>query len=154
MPDVGDQAPDFELRDQSGQPVRLSDYRGKKAVVVVFYPWAFTNTCRGELCDIRDRITDWRTDDVETVAISCDSSPSLRVWGEQQGYEFPLLSDVWPHGAVATAYGVFDENLGVAHRGTFIVDTEGVIRYREVSGLGEARDQDRWRAALEDIGAA
>lgn len=154
MPDVGDPAPDFELRDQSGQPVRLSDYRGKKAVVLVFYPWAFTNTCQGELCGIRDSLDTWRNDDVETLAISVDSSPAHRAWAEQQGYEFPLLSDAWPHGEVAQRYGVFDEDLGIAHRGTFIVDREGTVRYREVSGLGDARDQDAWRVVLDEIGAA
>lgn len=151
---VGDQAPDFELRDQTGQPVRLSDYQGKKAVVLVFYPASFTGVCESEMCAIRDRIDAFRNDDVETIAISVDSSPAHRRWAEEQGFDFPLLADFWPHGEVARTYGVFDEQLGVAVRGTFVIDTDGKVIYTDRNPIPEARDPETWRAALNEIGAA
>jgi peroxiredoxin len=152
--DVGDEAPDFELKDQTGQPVRLSDYRGKKAVVLVFYPFTFTGVCEGELCSIRDEIDVFQSEDVQTLAVSVDSPFAHRVWAEQQGYQFPLLSDFWPHGEVARAYGVFDEALGCALRGTFVIDRDGVVTYTVVNGLPDARDQQAYKDALAAVGAA
>lgn len=150
---VGDAAPDFELKDQTGQPVRLSDYRGKKNVVLVFYPLSFTGVCQGEMCAIRDSIESFRNDQVETIAVSVDSPFVHGRWAEEQGFEFPLLADFWPHGEVARAYGVFEENLGVAVRGTFIIDTEGKVVYTDRNPVPEARDQEQWKTALRDIGA-
>lgn len=150
---VGDPAPDFELLDQTGQPVRLTDYRDKKAVVIVFYPWAFTRTCESEMCAIRDDVESFRNDDVETVAISVDSAPVHRAWAQQEGFEFPILADFWPHGEVSRQYGVFNETLGVAERGTFIVNRDGKVVYTDRSGIPEARDQGQWKAALREIGA-
>ena len=106
--DVGDEAPDFELQDQERQPVRLSSFRGSKNVVVVFYPMSFTPTCQGELCAIRDSLPDFDGEDVQTLAISCDSSAVHRKWAEEEGYRFPILADFWPHGEVARTYGVLD----------------------------------------------
>jgi peroxiredoxin len=149
----GSDAPDFELKDQTGQPVRLSDYRGKKAVVLVFYPFTFTGVCEGELCSIRDQIEEFQNDDVETIAISVDSPFAHRVWADQQGFSFPILADFWPHGEVARTYGVFNEAVGAAERGTFVIDRDGVIVYSVHNGLPDARDQDAYLAALRDIGA-
>lgn len=149
----GAPAPDFELKDQTGQPVRLSDYRGKKAVVLVFYPFTFTGVCEGELCSIRDQIEQFQNDDVETIAVSIDSPFAHRVWAEQQGFTFPILSDFWPHGEVARTYGVFNEAVGAAERGTFVIDRDGVIRYSVHNGLPDARDQEAYLAALKEIGA-
>ena len=149
----GTTAPDFELRDQTGKPVRLSDYRGKKAVVLVFYPFTFTGVCEGELCSIRDRIEAFQNDDVETIAVSVDSPAVHRVWAEQQGFEFPILADFWPHGEVARTYGVFNDVVGAAERGTFVIDRDGVIRYAVHNGIPDARDEDAYLAALEQIGA-
>ncbi len=109
---IGDEAPDFELRDQHGQPVRLSSFRGRKAVVVMFYPFAFTRVCTGELGEVRDNLAQWESDDVQLLAVSCDPMFSLRAFAEQDGLTFPLLSDFWPHGAVASSYGVLDETDG------------------------------------------
>lgn len=155
MADVqqGDEAPDFELRDSTGQPVRLSDYRGKKAVVLMFYPFAFTGTCTGELCSIRDRIDDFSNDEVETLAVSCDAPPSLKVFAANEGLDFPLLSDFHPHGEVAQEYGVFNESLGAAERGTFVIDKDGTVVYSVHQGLGDARDDDAYAEALREIGA-
>lgn len=155
MADVqkGDEAPDFELRDSTGQPVRLSDYRGKKAVVLVFYPFAFTGTCTGELCSIRDRIDDFSNDEVETLAVSTDAPPSLKVFAANEGFEFPLLSDFHPHGEVAKRYGVFNDAVGSAERGTFVIDKDGQVVYSVHNGLGEARDDEAYADALREIGA-
>jgi len=150
---IGDQAPDFELKDQTNQPVRLSDYRGKKHVVVVFYPLSFTGVCEGEMCQIRDSIETFRNDEVETLAISVDAPPTHARWAHEQGFEFPLLSDFWPHGEVANTFGVFDDAIGLALRGTFIVNKEGTVVYTDRNPVPEARDQQAWKRALKEIGA-
>ena len=151
MVDVGDVAPDFELHDQDRNPVRLSDFRGQKNVVLVFYPLAFTGVCQGELCAIRDEIADFSNDDVQTLAISVDSGPVHAKWAAEQGYTFPLLADFWPHGEVARQYGVFNEDIGLALRGTFIVDKDGVVRYKVVNQIPDARDQDEYKKVLASL---
>ena len=149
--DVGQEAPDFTLRDQHGHPTTLSSFRGDKNVVLTFYPWAFTSTCTGELCEIRDRITGFDNDDTVTLAVSCDAQFSLRIFAEREGYTFPLLSDFWPHGDVAKAYGVFDEEDGVAIRGTFIIDKQGIVRFAVVKGIDDARDPVEYEKALASL---
>jgi mycoredoxin-dependent peroxiredoxin len=151
--EVGAQAPDFALKDQNNQVVRLSDYRGKKNVLLVFYPVAFTGTCQGELCQLRDNIGDFQSDDVQVLTVSVDSPFVHKVWAEREGYDFPLLADFWPHGGVAQAYGVFNDVAGIANRGTFLIDREGVVRFAEMNSPGQARDQDAWRKALADAAA-
>jgi len=146
--DVGAEAPDFVLKDQNNQEVRLSDFRGRKNVLVVFYPLAFTGTCQGELCQMRDNIGDFQSDDLQVLTISVDSPYSHKVWAEREGYDFPLLADFWPHGAVAQDYGVFNEERGYANRGTFLVDKGGVVRFAEVNSPSQARDQEAWRKAI------
>ena len=149
--DVGDEAPDFELQDQERSPVRLSSFRGRKNVVVVFYPLSFTPTCQGELCSIRDSLPDFDGDDVQTLAISCDTTAVHKRWAEDQGYAFPLLADFWPHGEVARAYGVFDESSGLAQRGTFIVDKQGKVAYKVVNAMKSPRDLDEYRSVLAGL---
>ena len=151
MVDVGDQAPDVELADQDRQPVRLSSFRGSKNVVVVFYPLSFTGTCQGELCALRDGIDDFSGDDVQTLAISVDSTAVHKRWAEEQGYTFPLLADFWPHGEVARSYGVFEEAYGLALRGTFIVDKQGRVAYKVVNAVPDARDPDAYRKVLAGL---
>ncbi len=151
---IGEQAPDFELKDQTGKPVALSDYHGKKAVVLVFYPASFTGVCESEMCSIRDETEVFRNDEVETLAVSVDSPPAHKRWAQEQGFEFPLLSDFWPHGEVARRYGVFDEQLGIAARGTFVIDKAGTVVYTDRNPLPEARDPETWKTALKEIGAA
>jgi mycoredoxin-dependent peroxiredoxin len=146
--EVGAQAPDFVLKDQNNQEVRLSDFRGVRNVLLVFYPLAFTNVCQGELCQVRDRLSDFVNESVQLLTVSVDSVYAHKVWAEREGYDFPLLSDFWPHGAVASAYGVFNPERGIANRGTFLVDRSGVVRFAEMNLPGEARDQDAWRKAL------
>jgi peroxiredoxin len=146
--EVGAEAPDFTLKDQNNQEVRLSDFRGAKNVLLVFYPLAFTGTCQGELCSVRDNLNDFVNDSVQVLTVSVDSSYAHKVWAEREGYDFPLLADFWPHGAVAQAYGVFNIERGFANRGTFVIDTAGVVRFAEEYGPGQVRDQDEWRKAL------
>lgn len=137
---VGDNAPDFTLKDQFGAPVTLSGVLTGKAALVVFYPFAFSGICTGELCGVRDDLARYQNDAVDFLAISCDPMPALKAWGEQEGYDFPLLSDFWPHGQVARDYGVFHEEAGFAVRGSFLIDQSGVVRWSVVNGPGEARD--------------
>ena len=150
--DVGAVAPDFVLRDQNNQEVRLSDFLGRRNVLLVFYPLAFTGTCQGELCAMRDNLSDFANEDVQVLTVSVDSPYAHKVWAEREGYDFPLLADFWPHGAVAQAYGVFNEDRGFANRGTFLVDRDGVVRFAEMNEPGRARDQDAWRKALALLG--
>jgi len=146
--EVGQEAPDFELQNQFGTPVRLSSFRGKKNVVLVFYPKAFTATCTGELCAIRDESTVFENDDTVVFGISCDTTATLKVFAEQEKYEFALLSDFWPHGAVTQEYGVFFEPGGFPLRATFIIDTTGVVRWSVVNSPGDARRTSDYREAL------
>ena len=149
---VGDIAPDFTLSNQYGEQVSLSSFRGKKNVVVMFYPFAFTGICTGELCTIRDRQPDFDNDDTVTLSISCDSVPSMKVFSTQENLTHNLLSDYWPHGTVSTAYGVFLEDKGFATRGSFVIDKEGVIRWMVINGPGEARSADEYMEALAALG--
>jgi peroxiredoxin len=148
---VGDKAPDFELRDQHGQTVRLSGFRGGKNVVLVYYPFSFTGVCTGELSALRDELPAFQNEGIQLLAVSNDSMHTQRVFSEKEGLEYPLLSDFWPHGAVSTAYGVFDEEKGCAVRGTFVIDKEGVVRWTIVNGLPEARDLNEYLKALEAL---
>jgi mycoredoxin-dependent peroxiredoxin len=150
---VGDTAPDFNLPDQDRQVVSLSGLRGAP-VLVVFYPFAFSGICTGELCQLRDELGTYTEAGVQVVAISTDPTFSLKAFREQQGLEFPLLSDFWPHGATAQAYGVFNDKAGMALRGTFLVDAEGTVAFAEVNGPGDARAQSGWKDAVGQLAAA
>jgi peroxiredoxin len=151
--EVGSQAPDFTLKNQDGQEVSLSDFKGQKAVLLVFYPFAFSGICTGELCSVRDDLSSFQNDDVQVLGCSVDTTWSLKAWANQEGYDFPLLSDFWPHGATAETYGVFSADLGFAFRGTFLIDKEGVVRFAEHNGPGDARDQQGWRDELAKLAA-
>lgn len=146
--EIGQAAPEFELKDNSGQLVRLSDFKGKQPVALVFYPFAFSGICTGELCEIRDNLSVFTQGDVQVLGISCDPMYSLKAYAEAQGYAFPLLSDFWPHGAVAQAYGVFNAEAGFAIRGTFLIDVDGVVRWSVVNGPGEARSLAAYTEAV------
>jgi len=150
--EIGQEAPDFELKDQRGETVTLSSFRGNQAVALVFYPFTFTARCEGELCALRDDFSDFETAGVQVVALSCDSRHAQAKWAGEQGYQFPVLSDFWPHGAVATAYGVFNEALGCANRATFVINTDGVIVDAFASpDLGTSREKSRYAEALEKL---
>jgi mycoredoxin-dependent peroxiredoxin len=147
--DVGTKAPEFTLKDANNQKVSLTSLVGEKPVLLVFYPFAFSGICTGELCRLRDDHASF--EGVQVVGVSVDTPFSLKKWAEQERYEFPLLSDFWPHGEVARAYGVFNEQAGMANRGTFLIDTAGVVRFAEVNQPGEARDQEAWKKAIAGL---
>jgi mycoredoxin-dependent peroxiredoxin len=151
--EVGQPAPDFTLPDQNHQKVTLSSFRGQKNVLLVFYPFAFSGICTSELCQVRDDLPRYQNDDLQILGISVDAPYALRAWARAEGYEFPLLADFWPHGAVAQAYGVFNDTAGMANRGTFLIDREGVVRFAEMNAPGQARDQAAWQEAIAALGA-
>ena len=148
---IGDHAPDFELVNQYGETVKLSDFRGKKPVVVVFYPLSFSGICTGELCEIRDNFAKFEQEDVELLAISVDSKFVQKQFAEHEGYKFSVLADFWPHGAVAQAYGVFIEEAGIANRATFVINKDGELVAKFVTAPGQARSLDEYDRALASL---
>lgn len=147
VPRPGDAAPELELPDAHGTPVDLAGMRGMP-VALVFFPFAFSGLCTGELCELRDNLEDFEAAGVRLLGVSCDPMFTLRAWGEQEGFGFDLLSDFWPHGAAARSFGVFDEAQGIAVRGSFLIDADGVVRWSLVNPRGQARDLGAYRAAL------
>ena len=149
--DVGQPAPDFTLVDQERNRFSLSDLKGKKTVIV-FIPFAFSRTCQGELCTIRDNLHALEAADANVVAITCDTFFSNAAWTKQEGFGFKILSDYWPHGATAQAYGCFDDRAGSAIRSTYVLDAEGIVRAIISSeSLGQAREFDSYQEALAAI---
>ncbi len=149
--EIDTRAPDFELANQYGERIRLSDFRGVRPVTLVFFPLAFSSTCTSELCALRDNLTLFQQKGVELLSVSVDSKATLRAFAEQEGYEFSLLADFWPHGEVSREYGVFLEHKGFANRATFVIDTDGIIRASIITEPGEARSIDAYREALAHV---
>ena len=146
--EVGTKAPDFTLKNQHGEAVSLSDFAGRKNVVLLFYPFAFTGVCTGELAGVRDRLDEFLSFDTEVLALSCDPVYSLRSFAEAEGLNFPLLSDFWPHGAVTASYDVLDERRGVPHRSSYVVDRAGAVRWAVHNASPDGRDLDEHLAQL------
>ena len=149
--EIGDRAPDFELENQFGEKIRLGDFRGEKNVVLLFFPKAFTRNCTAELCAIRDDQADFVSGEVVTLGVSCDSPAVQKAFAATQGYDFDLLSDWWPHGTTAQAYGVFIEKRGFPLRATFIIDKAGIVRWKVVNPTSDIRSNDDYRAALAKL---
>lgn len=150
---VGQEAPDFELLDTEGGKTKLSEYRGKKNVLLAFYPFAFSPTCHAEFCQLRDENADMvSTDTLEVIGVSVDTVWTLKAWKEAERFPNRFVADFWPHGAVAEAYGVFHAERGFSLRKTFLIDREGVVRYVEENPTGAARDQAAWRKAVSELG--
>ena len=149
---VGDAAPEFSLPDQDKQVVSLAELRGTP-VLLVFYPFAFSGICTGELCQLHDELAGYTEAGVRVLAVSTDPVFSLKAFKAQEGFDFPLLSDFWPHGATAQAYGVFNDKAGMAVRGTFLIDAGGTIAFAEVNGPGDAREQSGWKDAVAKLAA-
>lgn len=148
---IGQPAPNFALRDTAGEMVELDDLLGRKSLIV-FIPFPFTGTCEGELCAIRDRLADLAELDANIIAITTDTLFSNRVWSEQNGFGFPVLSDFWPHGEVTAAYETFDPKVGAANRRSFVLDEDGVVRaIVETDTRAEARQFDEYAKALASI---
>jgi peroxiredoxin len=146
--EIGDAAPDFTLKNQHGEDISLSSFRGTP-VVLVFFPFAFSGICSGEFADIRDRMSE--LDGAEVLAVSCDHFYANRAFADAQRLEFSVLSDFWPHGEVSRAYGIFNAEVGVAERGSFVIDGEGIVRWKVAQGIGEPRDLGAYREALETL---
>lgn len=150
---AGAAAPRFTLRDQHGAETSVG---GKaedgRATLLVFYPFAFSGVCGSELGQLRDAGEEFDGERVRLVAVSCDPMHSLRGYAEGEGFAFPLLSDFWPHGAAALAYGVFDEARGCAGRGSFLIDPDGVLRWSLVNPITDARPLAAYREALANAG--
>jgi mycoredoxin-dependent peroxiredoxin len=149
---VGDNAPEFSLPDQDKQVVSLAELRGTPALLV-FYPFAFSGLCTGELCQLRDELAEYTAAGVKVLAISTDPTFTLKAYREQQSFDFPLLSDFWPHGAAAQAYGAFNDRAGMALRATFLVDADGKIAFAEVNSPGDVREQSGWKKAVAGLAA-
>ncbi len=147
---LGGLAPDFTLRDQFGQDISLASYRGKKAVALVFYPYAFSGVCTGEMGGIRARLDEFLTFDTEILAISCDPVYALRAFSDADGLNFGLLSDFWPHGEVARAYGVLDEASGCPQRSSYVVDKDGRLTWAVHHRKPDARNLDDLLLALRN----
>jgi len=150
---IGDAAPDFSLVNQFGETVSLSDFAGKKPVVVVFYPLSFSGICTGELCELRDNFDRFARENVELLAISVDSKFVQKQFAEQEGYKFSVLADFWPHGAVAKQYGVFLEEAGISNRATFVIDKAGNLAAKFITAPGQARSLDEYDKALASLHA-
>jgi peroxiredoxin len=148
---IGDAAPEFSLANQFGEAVSLSDFRGKKNVVLVFYPLSFSGVCTGELCELRDNFDRFEREDVELLAISVDSKYVQKQFAEHESYKFSVLADFWPHGAVAQKYGVFLEENGFSNRATFVIDKDGVLVAKFVTAPGQARSLDEYDKALATL---
>jgi peroxiredoxin len=150
--EIGQEAPDFELRSSTGDTIKLSSYRGDKAVALVFYPFTFTAVCHGELCMLRDDLSRYESAGVQVLAISCDTAPAQKKWAEEEGYNFPVLADFWPHGKVSQDYGVFNDKLGCAMRHTFLIDTNGVVvDHFDTEAITVPREQARFEEALTKL---
>ena len=149
--EIGASAPEFKLKNQFGEEVALSSFKGNKNVVLLFYPFAFSGICTGELCGLRDDLSSFQNDNVELIAISCDAMHTQKAFAEKEGYKFSLLTDFWPHGEVAKKYGVFNDERGCAIRGTFIIDKSGVLRWSVVNSLGDARNLVDYKEALAKL---
>ncbi len=146
---LGAEAPDFTLRDQFGQDVTLSEFRGRKAVALMFYPFAFSGICTGELSGVRQRLDEFLSFDTEVLAISCDPVYSLRAFAEAEGLNFPLLADFWPHGQVSSAFEVFDPARGAPRRSSYVIDRSGAVRWSVHNANIDGRDLDEHLRQLQ-----
>jgi mycoredoxin-dependent peroxiredoxin len=148
---LGQPAPAFTARNQYGELLTVNGLRGAPAVII-FYPWAFSSICRDELAAVRDDHENFRVLGARVLAVSCDAMYTLRAYADAEQITFDLLSDHWPHGAIAQAYGVFDEESGCARRGTFVLDSAGMIKWQQVNQINEPRDLAAVLAATANLG--
>ncbi|MBK0418135.1 peroxiredoxin [Leucobacter sp. CSA1] len=147
--EAGRQAPDFTLSDQYGEELTLSELTAEGPVALVFFPLAFSGICTGELCELRDNLAVFEDRRVRLLGISVDSVHALRAWAEQEDYGFSILSDFWPHGAVAQAYGAFVKERGIATRATLLIGENRRVLASFETSPGEARDFSAYRAAID-----
>lgn len=149
--EIGAPAPDFTLMDQDRNAVSLESLKGSKSLIV-FIPFPFTGICSAEACELRDNLSTLKVLDAKVVVITTHALPTNKAWADQNGLEFPVLSDYWPHGEVATAFGTFNDTVGAATRSTYVLDADGIVRdIIATDSLGTAREYDAYTAALETI---
>ena len=150
--DVGSKAPDFTLIDEERQPVKLSEQQGRP-VVLAFFPAAFSSVCTKELCTFRDSLARLNEAKAQVYGISVDTFFTLKAFHDQQGYNFPLLSDF--NKQTIRDYGVFNEDMiglkGIAKRAVFVIDKDGIVRHREV--LEDARNEPDYGAVFTAVAA-
>ena len=147
---VGDKVPSFELVDQNKEVRGSADLAGEKSLVV-FIPFPFTGVCDGEVCQLRDNLAELSKLDASVLVITCDTRPVNAHWSEENGFEFPVLSDFWPHGEVSRAFGCFNEDVGCANRYTYVVNAEGTVTaIINSDSLGVGREFEAYLAALEE----
>lgn len=144
----GTKLPNFSLENQYGERVTNQDLSTGRSIIV-FYPWAFSRVCGGELAELQQHLPEFRDANVRLVAISVDHKFALRTYAEQEGFGFELLADFWPHGHVAEIFDAFDAERGVARRVTVSVK-DGVIQTRFESPLSEPREFQAYRTAIAD----
>ncbi|MFF1529570.1 redoxin domain-containing protein [Cellulomonas sp. NPDC058312] len=144
-PRVGTAAPVVTLPDTHGTPVTVGG-PSARPTLLVFVPFAFSRTCTAELTALQAGLDE--LGGVRVLAASCDPAPALRAWATQDGYTFGLLSDFWPHGAAARAFGVLDEVDGYARRGSFLIGTDGTVRWSLIHPAGQARPFAAYRDAV------
>ena len=139
---TGDTAPEFDLEEAAGQPrIRLSDFRGRSNVLLVFHPFAFTAVCAEEAMDLQENLGSFRNANTEIVFVSCDASAARQAWKKQLGAEYTFASDFWSHGAAAKRYGVFNDETGSPIRGTFLIDQEGTVIWSLVKDIDTRRTE-------------
>ena len=146
-------APEISLFDSEMKPVKLSDFAGQKNVLLLFFPMAFTGVCTKELCGVRDDIARYSNANAQVLGISVDSVFSLAKFKEEQGYNFPLLSDF--NKVASNEYGCIYDSftgmgmVGVSKRSAFVIDKAGAVKYAEV--LESAGDVPNFDAINEVI---
>lgn len=139
---TGDRAPEFDLDEAPGRPrVRLSDYRGRSNVLLVFHPFAFTEVCAEEAQDLQENLESFRNANTEIVFVSCDAPAARQAWKRELGAEYTFASDFWGHGIAAKSYGVFNEESGAPIRGTFLIDRDGIVMWSLVKDAGTRRTE-------------
>lgn len=149
---VGDRIPEFTSKNQQGEEVSPATLAGSPALLV-FFPFAFSGVCTGELCEIRDNFSDFNNLGVRVVGVSCDPAPALATWAKTENYEFDVASDFWPHGEISQKFGVFHEGIGAAERGSFLIDAQGIVRWIVKSDLGQGRSIEDYKTAIAEMTA-
>jgi len=151
MPQVGDTAPDFSLPTSDGGTVKLSDFKGKRNVILSFHPLAWTNVCSAQMLDLELHEKELQALDAQALGINVDSVPSKAAWKQALGiHNLPLLSDFHPQGQVAELYGIRQES-GPAKRAVFVVDKQGVIRFAKVYPGGQVPDLQEAMEVLKGL---
>ncbi len=149
--EVGAIAPYFSLKDQDGNNLTLDDLTNRKTLLV-FIPFPFTGICEGELCELHENLDNLSDLDTSVVVITCDTRYSNKKWAEDQGFDFPILSDFWPHGQISQKYGCFNDELGVAVRATYVLDSNRIVREMiSTDSLSTPRDFQSYGEALQRI---